>query len=374
MDYPPNQAAWLPAHGKRPLQVKSAPYTPAGENELVVKNGAIAVNSLEWSKQVLGGLILNWIKYPFIMGNNVAGKVVDIGEGVTGFNLGDRVLAHAISMDPTINKSSHGAYQEYTVVHAKLASRIPDGVCYEEACVLPLGLSTAASAMFQTDFLSLNHPSALGLLPKSTVYTLIVWGASTSVGSNAIQLAAAAGYGVIATASPANFEYVQALGASHVFDYKSKSAVADILHILRTKRAVGAIAIGNESTEACMEILAKSEGSKLVVQVSVPFPEKPPATVWHFFLFMLALAWWNISITIKSIRCGVLVKPVFSSSLVHNEVGTVIYNDFLPTALANGRYRLVPKPVVAGRGLEQVQAALDAHKKGLSAQKVVVSL
>ncbi|KAJ5306024.1 hypothetical protein N7508_005039 [Penicillium antarcticum] len=374
MEFPRNQAAWLPAGSKRPLEVKSAPYTPPAANELVVKNAAIAVNSIEWTKQVVGNFLYDWIRCPFVIGNDLAGEVVEVGEKVTGFKLGDRVLAHAISMDPTINKSSHGAFQEYTVVHAKLTSVIPDALCYEEACVLPLGLSTAATALFQTDFLALDHPTALGKSTRSTVKTVIIWGGSTSVGSNAIQLASAAGYDVITTASPKNFEYVKALGATNVFDYNSKSAVADILNALRTKKPVGAIAIGNGSTEACMEILAKADGSKFVAQISIPFPEKAPVTAWKLFIFIMGLMWWNISIYLKSVRCGVVTKFVFSSSLVHNEVGTMIYNKFLPNALARGEYRIVPKPVIVGKGLEQIQAALDVHKKGVSAQKVVVSL
>jgi NADPH:quinone reductase-like Zn-dependent oxidoreductase len=374
MESPPNQAAWLSASSKRPLEVQSAPYTSPAANELVVKNAAIAVNPMEWSKQVMGNYIFEWIRCPFVMGNDLAGQVVEVGEEVTGFKLGDRVLAHAISMDPTINKSSEGAFQEYTVVRANLTSPIPDSLSYEEACVLPLGLSTAATALFQTDFLALDYPTATSKAAKSTVKTVIIWGGSTSVGSNAIQLATAAGYDVITTASPKNFEYVKGLGATNVFDYNSKSTVEDIIHVLRTKKPVGAIAIGNNSTEACMDILAKTDGSKFVAQISFPFPEKAPVTAWQLFLFMMGLMWWNITIYFKSVRRGVVTKFVFGSSLVHNEVGAMIYNRFLPNALENGEYRVVPKPVIIGKGLEQIQAALDVHMKGVSAQKVVVSL
>ena len=256
MEKPYNQAAWLPARSKRPLEVKSAPYTSPAANELVVKNAAIAVNPMEWSKQVMGSYIFEWIRCPFVMGNDLAGQVVEIGEEVTGFKLGIASLPTRL-MDPTINKSSEGAFQEYTVVHANLASPIPDSLSYEEACVLPLGLSTAATALFQTDFLALDYPTAMSKAAKSTVKTVIIWGGSTSVGSNAIQLATAAGYDVITTASPKNFEYVKGLGATNVFDYNSKSSIEDIIHVLRTKKPVGAIAIGNNSTEACMDILAR---------------------------------------------------------------------------------------------------------------------
>jgi NADPH:quinone reductase-like Zn-dependent oxidoreductase len=374
MEMPTNQAAWLAVGSKRPLEVKAAPYTSPGVNQLVVKNAAIAVNHVEWYKQVMGHYFYSWIRGPFVMGNDLAGQVVEVGEDVRGFRPGDRILAHAISMDPAINKSAHGAFQEYTVVHASMACPIPDGLSFEEACVLPLALSTAATALFQTDFLALDYPTNRGRNARSTVKTVVIWGGSTSVGSNAIQLASAAGYDVITTASPKNFEYVKALGATSVFDYNSKSAVADIIHVLRTKEPVGAIAIGNNSTEACMDILAQANGSKFVAQISFPFPEQAPVTACQLFLFMIGLMWWNIAIYFKSIKRGIVTKFVFGSSLFHNDVGSVIYNQFLPAALARGGYRLVPKPVIVGKGLEQVQAALDAQMKGVSTKKVVVSL
>jgi NADPH:quinone reductase-like Zn-dependent oxidoreductase len=71
------------------------------------------------------------------------------------------------------------------------------------------------------------------------------------MGSNAIQLAVAAGYDVITTASPRNFEYVQRLGARQAFDYRSSTVVADIIAALRRRRLAGAIAIGTGSAAPC---------------------------------------------------------------------------------------------------------------------------
>ena len=59
---PSNQAAWLSAKSAKPLEVKSAPYTPPGENEMVVKNSAIAINPLDWFKQIAGDIMFSWIK------------------------------------------------------------------------------------------------------------------------------------------------------------------------------------------------------------------------------------------------------------------------------------------------------------------------
>jgi NADPH:quinone reductase-like Zn-dependent oxidoreductase len=86
-----------------------------------------------------------------------------------------------------------------------MTTPIPDATKFEDAAVLPLGIPTAACGLFQNDFLAMNAPSAP---PTPTGQTLLVWGGSTSFGSKAIQLAAAASYDVVTTALPRNFDYV----------------------------------------------------------------------------------------------------------------------------------------------------------------------
>ena len=127
----------------------------------------------------------------------------------------------------TSNRRFHGAFQAYIVLPTVLVSTTPSNLSYESTSVLPLAISTAACGLFQKDYLALQFPS----VPAKPIAseTVLVWGASTSVGSNAIHLAVAAGYEVIATASPKNFDYVKKLGASEVFDYRSESAVSDLI-------------------------------------------------------------------------------------------------------------------------------------------------
>jgi len=57
-----------------------------------------------------------------------------------------------------------------------------------------------------------------------------------------------------------------------------------------------------------------------------------------------------------------------------NEVGSAIYNDFLPEALASGQYQAKPDPTVVGSGLESLQNGIDVCKEGVSATKIVISL
>ena len=367
---PLNKAAWLTASKTNPLQVKSAPYTSPRENEIVVKNGAVAINPADWLKQDMGEMMFNWIKYPAILGSDVAGEVVEIGPGVTRFRIGDRVVGHAVGVDKKHNNTAENGFQTYTVLQAHMASPISPTLSYESASVLPLGVSTAACGLFQKDQLALQYPS---VPPKPTGKTLLVWGGATSVSSNAIQLAVAAGYEVISTASPKNFNYVKKLGATQVFDYNSKTVVDDLIHAFKDKTCAGAFTVGHGTADACVDILDKCKGDKFISMATYPLPPTPPK---RFVLLTTVLYYvsWNISHWIKSKMRHIRSNFIFGCTLVDNGVGKAIYEDFLPKALAEGAYIAAPDAYVVGKGLESIQAALDVQKKGVSAQKVVVSL
>jgi NADPH:quinone reductase-like Zn-dependent oxidoreductase len=305
------------------LEVGPAPYTAPKADEIVVRNYAVAMNPLDWIKQVAGDFMFSWIKGPFVLGSDSAGEVVEVGAAVTRFKVGDRVLGHAIGTDPKRNRAAEGSFQTYSVLLERLASPIPADMSYESASVLPLGLSTAACGLFQKDQLALDYPSRA---PKPNGKALLVWGGSTSVGSNAIQLAVAAGYEVFATASPRNFDYCRKLGASRVFDYADARVVPEIIAALRGKKLAGALAIGAGSPEACAAVVDACEGGKFISIATFPISfdqelgQKVPvlATVLRFLRF-------NVSFWLKTRLRGIRSKFIFGSSLAHNEVSRVVY-------------------------------------------------
>jgi NADPH:quinone reductase-like Zn-dependent oxidoreductase len=371
---PSNNALWLPAK-RGDFKIGPAPYTPPRANEIVVKNRAVAINPVDWLMPVIGNLAFPWIKYPTIVGSDVAGDVVEVGAAVARFKPGDRVLGHAVGLDKSRNNPAEGAFQDYTVLREHMAAPIPDAMPYENAAVLPLGLSTAACGLFEKDMLALVHPS---IFPEPTGKTLLVWGGSTSVGSNAIQLAVAAGYEVIATASPRNFDYVRKLGAAQAFDYASKTVVADVVRAFKGRTSAGAIAIGAGSADPCIDIVHACEGHKFVATASpsVSFDKAPKGRGRTLFMIptiarMLAS---TTALAVKTRSRKIGTKFIFGSSLVENEVSRAIYVDFLPKALVSGRYVAAPDPLIVGRGLEGLFAGLEAQQKGVSARKVVVTL
>ncbi|GAA2703404.1 zinc-binding alcohol dehydrogenase family protein [Actinoplanes palleronii] len=364
---PTNTAAWIPARNGT-LAVGPAPYPTPGPDQILIRNHAVAINPLDWVIQVAGRVAYAWLKYPAVLGADVAGEVVEVGSAVTRFRAGDRVLALAVGTDRDANSPAQGAFQQYTVVLERLASPIPAAMAYPDAAVLPLGVSTAACALFQTDHLGLRHPVA-GAAPAGE--TVLVWGGATSVGSNAVQLAVAAGYDVITTASPRNAGWLTDLGASRVFDYRSPTVEADVVAALDGRTLAGAVAIGSGSAPACVRIAGAARGNRIVSVATAPVTFENGFSLPRTVTGMLGGV---LRLEIAARRRGVRTKFVFGSDLKNNEVGPAIFRDFLPAALAEGRYLALPAASVAGSSLADLQQAMDRQRKGVSATKLVVTL
>ncbi len=371
---PDNTAVWLPSK-RADLTIGPAAYTPPRAGQIVVRARAVAINPVDRLMLTLGDIIMPWIAYPFVLGSDVAGEVAAVGSGVTRFRVGDRVLGHAVGSDKARNSAAEGAFQTYLVLPDHMASPLPDSLSFEAACVLPLGLSTAACGLFQKDFLALRPPSAS---PSPSGETVLIWGGSTSVGSNAIQLAVAAGYEVVTTASPHNFDYVKRLGAAQAFDYRSQTVVADIVQALRGRRLAGALAIGLGSGSACIDIVGAVEGARFVALASPPssFDDVPAGRgrIWRLLPAVGRMLSGNLRLAAKAAARGVRTKFIWGSSLLGNEVGPMIYETFLPAALAEMRFTAAPDALVVGHGLEAIPLAIARQRQGVSARKLVVTL
>ena len=356
---PENLALWLPKRGGR-FTVGPAPYTRPGANEVVVRTRAVGLNLVDGIPGFAYRLILPWLTFPAIVGCDVAGEVVETGPGVSRFKVGDRVLGHALGLERSRNRAAEGAFQHYVVLTAHMASPIPEALSFAQAAVLPLQLSTAATGLFQEDGLGLALPTATPTKRGGPERegaergeTVLVWGGSTGVGSNAIQLARNAGYRVVATASPRNFDYLRALGASAAIDRTSPSAVDALVAAIGEGPLAGSIAIGAGSLPKVMRVAARAPGTKRVSSAA-------PA----FITRLLAL---------RAPR-GVHVSGIWGGSLKDNAVGPAIYRDFLPGALATGAYRAEPIAEVVGHGLDAIPEGLQRLRKGVSARKLVVTI
>lgn len=337
-----NQAAYLTAAKAHPLQLKPTPAWEPEPHEILIENRAIAINPIDGSLQRFAWLPL---QYPTILGQDVAGEVLAVGSDLKSFKIGDRVLGHAMGM--ATKRPQDAGFQTHTILDARMTCRIPDDMPFEKAAVVPLGLSTAACGLFQeAPFLGLQLPTEPA--QKPTGKTVLIWGGASSVGSNGIQLAKAAGYEVIATASGKNFEYVKSLGASGVFDYKSSSIVEDIVGAFKNRTLAGVLdCIGFEAAKLSVEVVRKVAGKGAVASTKGGVDDLPE---------------------------GVTLTKFFGITLRDNGVGKAVYADYLPQALETGAFVPSPEPLVQGKGLEHVQAGVDRLMGGVSAKKVVVVL
>ncbi len=372
----PNHSAAVLRTPRARLHVDSVATPEPREGEVLVRVRAVAVNPVDWVIQGTGSMTYRWLRGPAVLGSDVAGEVVAVGPGVSRFRPGDRVFGLATGTDRGRDPLREGAFQEVTVLLERLAAPIPDGMSDEEAAVLPLAVSTAACALFQPAHLGLPLPEP-GRPVSAERGVVVVWGGSTSVGMNAVQLARAAGYDVVSTASPRNAALVRSLGADVVVDHHAPGAVDDLVAGIAGRRVVGAIALGPTSAEACLAVLRRTGGTALAL-ASTPVSLADlagrrrllPGGLAVFARIGLA----SVTSALRARRAGVRSRFIWGSSLRDDDLGPALWGTLLPAGLADGTLKSVPAPLVVGSGLDAVQPALDRQREGVSAQKIVVRL
>lgn len=173
--------------GPEVLEIVDLPEPHAGQGEVRIRVHAAGVNASDWKKRA-GEMDQ---ELPQTMGYEAAGIVDEVGAGVADAKVGDRVVGFG----------GGGAAQAEFAVLSTWAP-IPDSLGFIDAAALPSTVETAARALDQ-----------LGVQKGSTV---LINGASGSVGSAAVQFAVYRGARVIGTGSPATHEYLRSIGAEPV--------------------------------------------------------------------------------------------------------------------------------------------------------------
>jgi NADPH:quinone reductase-like Zn-dependent oxidoreductase len=173
-----------------------------GAMDLLVRVHAASVNPVD-SKTREGKLkTLFRYRFPLVLGNDLAGVVVDVGSGVTRFRQGDEVYAR-------VDADRLGAFAELAAVREGAAALKPANVTFEEAASLPLVALTAWQALVEIGTLGANQ-------------RVLIHAGSGGVGSVAIQLARHLGATVFTTVGKRNAELVKRLGADVAIDYRSE--------------------------------------------------------------------------------------------------------------------------------------------------------
>lgn len=204
--------------------VTEQPEPRPGKGEVLVRVHTSSINGFDLA--VTAGMLRGTMehRFPVILGKDFAGTVEALGEGATRFAVGDRVFG--VVMKPFLHD---GGLADYVVVSEDYGiAPVPEGLDLGTAGALGLAGAAALSAVDSVA----PHPGE----------TVLIAGATGGVGGLAVQLVAATGATVIATAKPgAQAEFVRDLGAAHTVDYTGDLApqvralvpqrVAAVLHL-----------------------------------------------------------------------------------------------------------------------------------------------
>ena len=245
------------------LKIKESAKPMVASDEVLVEVKAAGVNPLD--NMITRGevkLIVDY-KLPLVMGNELAGVVVEVGSNVKNFKVGDRVFGRL-----PLNKI--GAFAQFVAVDKNALAIIPDYLNFTEAAAVPLTALTAVQA--------------LELMNVEEGKTIFISGGTGGLGAMAIPIAHAKGLKVITNGSQANEERVKALGASRFIDYKKEDytkVLENVDYVLDT--------LGGAELEKQFSIL--KNGGKLVSLKGVPnkaFAKKHGMSFFKTLLFTLA--------------------------------------------------------------------------------------
>jgi len=174
------------------LAVRELPVPKPGAGEVLIKVRAAGVNPVDWKAA--------GTRTGQVPGTDVSGVIDTLGDGVSGWKVGEQVLGFA---------RQSGSYAEYAVIPVSSLARKPKALSFEEAAGVPIAAETAYRALHE----------AGGIKSGQTV---LIHGAAGGVGSAAVQVAKAAGARVIGTASANNLEFLKSIGADQVIDYTAQ--------------------------------------------------------------------------------------------------------------------------------------------------------
>jgi NADPH:quinone reductase-like Zn-dependent oxidoreductase len=233
------QAAVMRGHGgPEVLRLDELPRPDPAWGEVRVRVRACALNHLDlWTRRGLPGLKLH---YPHVLGNDIAGEIDALGEGVDGLTVGQRAMLapgtscghcraclagedNACRAYRVLGHHVPGGYAEFVVVPRANVIPLPEGFGFEEAAAFPLVFLTAWHMLVTRAQVRLGED-------------VLVWAAGSGVGVAAIQIAKLFGARVIATAgNAAKLELARSLGADEVLDHHAQDVPAEVRRLTGRK-------------------------------------------------------------------------------------------------------------------------------------------
>ncbi|SDJ73480.1 NADPH2:quinone reductase [Ferrimonas sediminum] len=252
------------------LQLAERPVPAIQAGHLLVKVAATSVNPLD---TMLRSADTPWsANLPEILHGDVAGTVVEVGEGVDGFAIGDAVYGCAGGI-----AGINGALAEYMLVDADLMAHKPQRLSMAEAAALPLVAITAWEA--------LHEKLKIGATDR-----VLIHGATGGVGHIAVQLAKQAGATVSATCRPATLAQATTLGADHLIDV-SQESVADYVKRCTDDRGFDAIfdTIAGDNINNSFEAVRLNGAVATTLPIADPLPIALKSLSFHSVLMLLPM-------------------------------------------------------------------------------------
>jgi NADPH:quinone reductase-like Zn-dependent oxidoreductase len=363
-------AAFSLAKGE-PLTVQSRPTPKPGLGELLVEVKSVALNPADYYMRDRGLFIPG---YPTVTGFDIAGLVLEVGENVpihaTDESWGlffqpgiTRIAAYAASFWRSCDPN-YGAFQERCLVPWQHALPVlDDKISWNQAATLPVSVSVPLNAWDLMGVPRVGEFLASARAQKDKA--LLIWGASSSVGTMGVQSARllrddpkSSFAAVYATAGAANQEYVESLGASRVFDYKDPQVVdaivsaakEDGLVIEHCFLATGKLASCQAVLKAFIDDRGESQRANIVSAQAIPSDAQKVDGVETTFLMPSG-------------------DEVARLAQFRYWMGT-----WLKDNLANGTIRPSPEPRVVGKGVGAINSGLDLLIKGVSCTKLVIEI
>ncbi len=201
--------------GPESLKLESVARPEPKAGEVLVRIKAAGVNPIDWKLRAGYLKAFMPVTFPWIPGIDAAGIVESVGAGVTAFKPGQAVFG-----------LFRGAYAEYALAPAGDLAPKPERLSFEEAATIPVPALTAWKALIEDGQVSAGQ-------------RVLILGAAGGVGSFAVQLARWKGADVIVTGSPDNADFLRALGAETVIDYRSQAFEQELRDIDLVLDAVG---------------------------------------------------------------------------------------------------------------------------------------
>jgi len=184
------------------IEISDVPQPALLADSVLIEVHAASVNPVDGIVQAGYLKEMMPITFPFTMGFDVSGVVVEVGDKVSKFKIGDEVFSRPNGMQA-------GTIAEYAVIKEEELAIKPSNISHQEAASIPLVGLTAWQAMVTK-----------GNLQKGQ--KILIHAGSGGVGTLAIQMAKHLGAEVATTTSAVNAEMVKNLGADVVIDYKTQ--------------------------------------------------------------------------------------------------------------------------------------------------------